>query len=102
MLYTVVGGSILIEPYEVTILASKYDSGAALLMAEDVIVRVHFLAALFPVGALEPDLAQEITSYAVDFIELRVGAAERAVIGVLGEPLDLAARTDGLFADLAL
>ena len=88
--------------HELTMIASEYNSGTIDLMLEYVSIGKHLLASSISIAALKFDLCEEVSRDPIDLIELRVAAAEGAVIGILGEPVTLAVRADRLLTDLAL
>jgi hypothetical protein len=81
--------------------ASENNCRATGLMFENVIVSVNFLATAVAVATLKLYLSKEISSNAVDLVELGVRATEGTVVGVLREPVALAVGAYGFLTDLA-
>ena len=71
-------------------------------MFEYVRIWQDLFAPAIPVAALKFDLREEVPRYPVDLVELRVGAAERAMIGILSEPVPLAVRAYGFLTYFTL
>ncbi len=92
----------VLMPDELAVVAPEDNGRAVDLMLEDVLVVADLFAAAFSVAALKFYLCKEVSSDAVDLVELRVAAAEWTVVGIFGKPVTLAVRTDRFFADLAL
>ncbi len=89
-------------PHELTVIASEYNSGTIDLMLEYVSIGKHLLTPSIAIAALKFDLCEEVARDPIDLVELRVAAAEGAVIGVLGEPVTLAIGANRFLTDFTL
>ena len=88
--------------HELAVVATEYYRGAVRLMFKYILVRGYFFATAFPIAALKFDLSKKVSCDSIDFVELGVASAEGTVVRVLGKPVALAVRADGLLADLTL
>ena len=85
-----------------TVCAAENNCWASTLVLENVYIGYHLFAATFSVATLEFDLRKQISSYSIDFIELTVTSAERAVVRVLCEPVSFTVSTNWFLTNLAL
>ena len=88
--------------HELAVVATENYRGAVRLMFKYILVRGYFLATAFPIAALEFDLGEKVARDSIDFVELGVTPTEWTMVRVLGKPVALAVRADGLLADLTL